>query len=403
VEETDLMQTLLLVGVGRMGRPYIAAARRLNVRVHAVEVAANAATIADEVDEVTVCRGTADELWAQAAHAAVSSRRPDGVIAFSEPQVLAAALVQDELGLPGPSLRAAVASRNKALQRARFAAAGIGQPDYLVTDRLADARAWASDRLPVVVKPLSSAGSAGVELVADAAAYERVSVRRADEGRLLVERAVTGPEYSWEALVQDGKIWLANLTRKETTGPPHFVEVAHRVPAEVDAPARAAADDLGAAVVDALGIRTGLVHLEFRRSPDGPRVMEVAVRTPGDYLMDLLGLAYGVDWFELALRVALGRDLPPPPVGPVRYAASYLPVVPAGTVTAVNGLADVRAHPGVVDAGITVSPGDTVEPARSSINRVGQVVLAADDRDDLEAALDEVRRRLVVDVRPAGP
>jgi biotin carboxylase len=399
------MRTLLLVGVGRMGRPYIAAARRLGVRVHAVEAAANAEKVGGLVDELTVCRGGADELWAQAAHAAVAARRPDGVVGFSEPQVLAAALVQDELGLPGPSLRAAVLSRNKALQRARFAAAGIGQPDYLVTDSLDDdgARDWAAQRLPVVVKPLSSAGSDGVELVADAAAFEQAAWRRAEEGRLLVERAVSGPEFSWEALVQDGKIWLANLTAKETTGPPNFVEVAHRLPAGLDAQARAAADDLGAAVVDALGMRTGLVHLEFRASPAGPRVMEVAVRTPGDFLMDLLGLAYGVDWFELVVRAALGHELPPPPDGPLRYTASYLPVAPAGTVTAVRGLADVLAHPAVVDAGIAVSPGDTVAPARSSIDRVGQVVLAADDRDGRDAALAEVRDRLVVDVRPAAP
>lgn len=396
------MQTLLLVGVGRMGRPYLAAARRLGVRVHAVEVAANAEAIAALADEITVCPGTSDEAWAQAAHAAVAADRPDGVIAFSEPQVMAAALVCDELGLPGPSLRAAVVSRNKALQRARFAAAGIGQPDYLVVGRLAEAAQWAAERFPVVVKPLSSAGSDGVELVVDAAAFERVAARRSDEGRLLVERAVTGPEFSWEALVQEGKIWLSNLTEKETTGPPQFVEVAHRLPADVDAPAQAAADDLGAAVVDALGMRTGLVHLEFRRSPEGLRVMEVAVRTPGDYLMDLLGLAYGVDWFELAVAASLGRDLPPPPVARPRHAASYLPIVPPGTVSAVGDLAEVTAPEAVVDAGFWVTPGDVVAAARSSVNRVGYALLAADDRATVEGALDEVRRRLVVDIRADG-
>jgi biotin carboxylase len=396
------MQTLLLVGVGRMGRPYLAAAHRLGARVHAVEVAANAEAVAALADEVTVCHGTSDEDWARAAHAAVAAHRPDGVIAFSEPQVMAAALVCDELGLPGPSLRAAAVSRNKALQRARFAAAGIGQPDYLVAGQLAEAAPWAAERYPVVVKPLSSAGSDGVELVTDAAAFERVAARRAGEGRLLVERAVTGPEFSWEALVQEGKIWLSNLTEKETTGPPQFVEVAHRLPAGVDAAAQTEADDLGAAVVEALGMRTGLVHLEFRRSPEGPRVMEVAVRTPGDYLMDLLGLAYGVDWFELTVAAALGRDLPAPPVARPRHAASYLPTVPPGTVTAVADLAEVTAPAAVVDAGYWVAVGDVVAPARSSVNRVGYALLAADDRATVESALVEVRRRLVVEVRAAG-
>jgi cysteine synthase A len=160
--------------------------------------------------------------------------------------------------------------------------------------------------------------------------------------------------------------------------------------------------DLGTAVLQALGMRTGIVHLEFRLSPDGPVVMEVAVRTPGDYIMDLLGLTYGVDWYELLVRAALGRELPPVPLSPVRYAASYLPLGPAGKVAAVQGLEAVLAHPGVVSASVSVAPGDVRDRPRSSYDRVGHVVLAADDPAALEEALDEVRRTLVVTMEPAG-
>lgn len=393
--------TLLLVGVGLTGRPYIGAARRLGAKVHVVEVPARTAAIADQVDGITTCPGDTDEAWAGSAAAAAMACHPSGVVAFSEPHVLAAALVQDEYGLPGPSLRAAVTSRNKALQRGRFAAAGIGQPEYLITSRLADAAEWSEARMPVVVKPLSLAGSAGVELVSDSAAFREVAARRDREGRLLVERAVTGPEYSWEAIVRDGVVWLANLTAKETTEPPYFVEVAHRTAAGVSTTVGPLADDLGAAVIRAMGMRSGLVHLEFRVTSDGaPAVMEVAVRTPGDGIMDLLALTYGVDWYELVVRVALGLELPGAPAAPVRFAASYLPSAPTGTVTAVRGLAEVRALAGVADASVTVTPGDHVVAARSSAERVGQVVLAASDRAELEATLAEVRRTLAVVTLP---
>ncbi|OKJ69998.1 ATP-grasp domain-containing protein [Streptomyces sp. CB02460] len=396
-------QRLLLVGVGMTGRPYLEAARRLGVRVHAVETEPRAADLAGVADDVTVCRGGSDELWYEAAGAAVRHARPDGVVAFSEPHVLAAALVQDELGLPGPSLRAAVLSRNKALQRGRFAAASIGQPDFMVADRLGDGRAWAAERLPVVVKPLSSAGSAGVELVMDQGAFEEVVARRDDEGRLLVERAAAGPEYSWEALVRDGEVWFANLTAKETTGPPYFVEVAHRVATEVDVPTRATVDRLGAEVLAALGMRTGIVHLEFRLTARGPSVMEVAVRTPGDHLMDLLGDAYGIDWYEMVVRLALGADLPGPPAAPLRRTASYLPAARPGTVTEIRGLDEVLAHPHVVAARVTAAPGDAVAPARSSVERVGHVLLSAPDPGSLEVALDDVRSTLRVATRLGAP
>jgi biotin carboxylase len=394
-----MTRELLLVGVGQMGQPYIAAARRLGLDVRAVEVAARSGAIAGKLDAVWPSRGDLDEQWAEAAYAAVADRRPDGIVAFSEPQVLAAALVQDALGLPGPSLHAAVLSRNKALQRGRFAAAGIRQPTYKITGRLAAAEEWAASRLPVVVKPLASSGSAGVELVRDLESYQAVAVQRGEEGPLLVETAVNGPEYSWEALIHEGTVWYANTTAKETTGPPYFVEVAHRTGVQLEQPAAARVEALGAAVLVALGMRTGLVHLEFRLARSRPVVMEVAVRTPGGYLMDLLSLTYGFDWFEIVVRLAMSLPLAEPPPGPSGYAASYFPVAPAGLVVEASGLEAVCAHPRVVRAGLSVTAGDILPVIRSSAQRTGYVVLAGDTQDEVRDALEFVRRTLAVRTR----
>jgi biotin carboxylase len=387
---------LMLVGVGRMGRPYVAAASRLGLRVRAVEAAGRVDALAGNVAAVHACRGELDEHWAEAVNAAVLAGTPDGIVAFSEPQVLAAALLQDALRLPGPSLHAAVLSRNKALQRGRFAAEGVRQPDYLVTDDLESSLDWAAERFPVVIKPLSSAGSAGVELVRDLDAYRELAFRRSGERPLLVETCVEGPEYSWEALLVEGEVRFSNTTAKETTGPPYFVEVAHRTAVQLAPEAARLVDDLTARVLSALRMRTGLVHLEFRLAQAGPTLMEVAVRMPGDFVMDAMGLTYGVDWFELALRAAMSLPLPDAPLGPVRYAASYLPVAAPGVVTQIRGVADITAHPCVVESLVRVAEGDVVDPIRSSAQRVGHVLLAADSPEELEAALAYVRDTLVV-------
>jgi hypothetical protein len=98
--------------------------------------------------------------------------------------------------------------------------------------------------------------------------------------------------------------------------------------------------------------------------------------------------------------VALGLDLPGSPRGPVQFAASYLPSARPGTVTAVNGLAGARELPCVVDASVSVSPGDHVVAARSSAERVGQVIMAPADRAELEATMSKVRRTLAVITQP---
>lgn len=391
-------EVLLMVGVGRMGRPYVEAARRLGVRVHAVEAAERVPLVAPHVDDVTPVDGATDEAWAGAAWAAAARGRPAGVVAFSEPQVLAAALLQDGLGLPGPSLHAATLSRNKALQRGRFAALGVRQPAFAVDEpqRLGE---WARGRVPVVVKSLSSAGSAGVELVETPEALDEALTRRAHEQRLLAEDVLEGPELSWEAVVVDGRVVVENLTAKDTTGAPHFVETAHRtgVVPGVDAPQVA---ELARGVLEGLRMVTGLVHLELRATPAGPAVVEVAVRTPGDFIMDLLGMTYAADWFELVVLAALGRPVPPVPPGPVAYAASWF-ATPQGRVLSVDGLDAVRAHPHVVDAEITCRPGDVVGPVTSSGERSGHVLVRAPSAAERDAALAFVRDTLVVRTAPA--
>lgn len=395
------MPQLLLIGVGVMGRPYLDAAHRLGLRVHAIETPGRAATLRDQVDGLTLVAGDSDECWAAAAVAAAAAHPPDGVVAFSEAQALAAALVADELSLPGPSLRAAVLSRNKALQRGRFAAAGIRQPEYLIAANLTDAADWARAHLPVVIKPLSSTGSLGVELAADWPAYADAAARRSGEAPILVEAAVDGPEYSWEALVRDGEVWLSSITAKETTGPPRFIEVGHRTVAALDAATTRSVDDFATTVLAALGMGSGIVHLEFRLAEAGPTLMEVAVRTPGDFLMDLLVLTYRFDWFEMVVRLAMSMPLPDPPSTACARAAAYFPLTEAGVVTAVEGLDAVRAHPAVARAGVLAEVGDVLAPVVSSMQRRAYVLLAAPDADEIDRGLSFARQTLAIRTRPS--
>jgi biotin carboxylase len=392
---------LLLVGVGTMGRPYLDAAARLGVRVRAVESAAawdNRPThLAESFHRV---EGRGDEPWVGAVARVAADRAPDGLIAFAEPHVLAGALTQERLGLPGPSLHAAVISRNKALQRATFAAYGVSQPEHLHVQGVAEGADWMRLRLPVVVKPLTLAGSEGVELVRDAAGVDEVVARRAGEGPVLVEEAVQGPEYSWEALVRDGEVLFENVTAKETTPPPYFVELAHRCGHEFEPALDAQVHALTRGVLSAIGMRTGLVHLEFKVGDRGPALMEIAVRTPGDYLPDAIGRTYGFDLYEAVVRLALGMPLPDLPKAPVSHAATVFPTAAPGVIREIRGVAEVEAHPAVVRVRLRKGPGDAVRPLTSSSQRMGHVLVDAATPEEREDALAFVRETLRVVVEP---
>jgi biotin carboxylase len=381
---------LLMVGAGSMGSGYLDAAARRGLRVALVERDRWTDIYRDRVAALFPCAASTDEHWTAAAVSAARRWHPDLVVGFAEPHVLAAAWVQDSHRLPGPGLRAAVATRNKALQRTLGAVAEVPQPEFAMAYSAQDASTFADGRYPVVVKPLRSSGSRGVVSVADDRELAAVLDGYSGDEPVLIERQVDGPEFSCELLVHDGEIRFENYTRKTTSGPPEFVEVAHLLPVELPAQARAAAGQVVRRTLSALDVRTSLVHLEFRLAGGQPYVLETAVRTPGDRIMDLLGLAYGTDMYGAVLDTYLGRvragigDRP----GHVTAIKYFQP--DPGEVVEITGAAEAAAIPGVHRLELPYRPGTVVTAARSSGQRGGFVIVRADSEQAVTSLLAEV-------------
>ena len=392
-------ETVLLVGAGVMGRGYVEAARALGLRIVLIDPPEYRETYAGLVDVFLSPEGNTEADWLAAALRAAEEHRPDGVVPFTEIHVQGAAWAQDLLGLPGPSLAATDTSRNKSVQRVLFARAGITQPEFTVAATAEHALRWSEDRYPVVVKPLRGMGSVGVRLVKNAAELTADLARRDVAEQVLVEQYVEFPEYSWEGLVRDGEVIFGNYTRKVTSGPPEFVELRHEVAwCDLDLERL---DPWTAQVTAALGVRTGLVHLEFRDDGSVAYPMELAVRMPGDHIMELMCRAYDHDFFASHIELALGRT-PLVPASAARSAGVvYVAAARPGRIEAVHGVTDAEQCPGVVRVGHKKKVGDLVDGLRSSADRVSHALLTAPDSAALNAEMDEVAR--LIDIRTSDP
>jgi biotin carboxylase len=391
---------LLLVGLGNQGRPYLVAGRRLGLPVTVVDRAETFAApetqrlLDEDVRTVPVAGATlVMSDWYAAACEAVEDHPPEGIVAFSEEHVVAAALIADEFLLPGPGLRAALTSRDKTLQRALFERHGIAQPRWHHVHNLDEGARWLSTLGRAVAKPTDRGGSEGVQLVASLAELQMWHSAE-QPTTFLLEEFVEGPEYSVELLLQVGAPAFVNVTAKRTTGPPHFVEVGHVAPAQLAEGDYAQMQSSAVAVVDALGMDTGIAHLELRQTDAGPVVMEVAVRTPGDYIMEMVGAAWGIDLFEQVIRVACGRpvELPATPVGAAEV------IFPDADEIAESRIADLRQPwpSGVLLSTVTAATEAT--GWTDSLSRGGALVHAAADHE----ALVHNRRRLFAAEKPDG-
>jgi hypothetical protein len=236
-----------------------------------------------------------------------------GIYAVGETLVDPTGIVADYFDLPFPGLRAARACRSKYLQR--WYLPHLSPASVLIPPGARESVDDGAIRFPAVVKPATRHSSLGVRTVHDRAELAAQLPDYAAQETVLVEQKITGPEYSVESLVQDGKALYSSVTRKETTDvdSQYFVEMSHTVPAARDG-AWDAVQRANDALLDRLGVENGITHAEWRVDEHGDALlMEVAARTPGDGIMALYALATGRRMEPEILRIALGEPAAYPP------------------------------------------------------------------------------------------
>ncbi len=301
----------------------------------------------------------------------------DHVVALTEGMVVPAARLRALLGVPGVVPAVALRGHDKLFMKEAFLARGLPCAGFLPVGPADDVDAIVEMLgLPVVIKDRTGSGSRGSVVAADPEAV-RAALR--DYG--LAESLVPGDEMSVEAFVVDGEVVFESPTQYLA---PFWANV---VPAPIDGALRASLSELLRGVLKAIGLRTGIVHLEVFVSPAGVTVGEVALRPPGGHLMRLLQLAYGFDPWEALLRIEMG-ERPPLPQEPKQLAGVWIFHPGPGTVEAVEGIAELERMPSVKRVHCAARRGTVIEERVGSGQAVGSVVCAA-------ATYEELVRELV--------
>lgn len=228
------------------------------------------------------------------------------------------ALVRERFGIAGMGSEAARNFRDKVRMKELFDAAGIPCARHA---RIASAdEAWRfveANGYPVVVKPVEGAGARSTFRV-DSAEQLAEALRIAPPP-LMLEEHITGEEHSFEGVMVDGRMVWHSLTHYRPTP----LEVLRNgwiqwcivLPRETGAPIYDDIRAAGARVLEVLGMRTGLCHLEWFRRRDGSiAISEVAARPPGAQIMDLVSYAHEIDFDAAWVRLMiLGTFEPPSP------------------------------------------------------------------------------------------
>ena len=234
------------------------------------------------------------------------TERIDGVVSnASDLTAEVVAYVSDKLGLNGNTYQDVLRLRNKYLVRqATKNIQGLSQVPFQLYDETK-----IFDEFPYVVKPISGHSKKGVSFVSS---HEDLISAIKNAGchtnEILIEHYIDGREISVETLSYHGTHHVIQFTDKKTTGYPHFVELEHHQPADLEDSLKNRIFIVVNNLLSAVNYKFGAAHIELKVDKSGDiYLIEINPRGGGDEISNkLIRLSTGYDYIKGLIQTAIG-------------------------------------------------------------------------------------------------
>ncbi|MCQ2584128.1 MAG: ATP-grasp domain-containing protein [Treponema sp.] len=422
------MDSVLILGAGLMQGPAIRSAKELGYKVYVVDA-----------DEKAVCAKEADvfqkiDLKAKEEIAEYAKNIASLKAVFTAGTDFSASVsyVSGELGLTSHSFEAACNASNKILMRGCFSKAGVPSPKFLkVSKDDVSKDIKVPFDFPFVVKPCDNMGGRGCRMVRSEEEYLPAledGVNNSRSGTAIVEEYMDGPEYSIDALVYNGTFTVTGFAVRHIKYPPYFIEVGHTMPAVLSQKEHDELISVFALGAKALGLTSGAAKADIKYTKNGPMIGEIAGRLSGGYMSGwTFPYSSDLNLTKQGLLIASGK-------APEELIARRVPVtfnpgaqckdaekpyelfeIPCTKTSAERAWISI---PGTVDEvnlpskkefvedflpRATVSLGGKVDFPRNNVQKCGNVITRAQNRDDAVNAADTTVSDIFIRLKANDP
>jgi biotin carboxylase len=236
--------------------------------------------------------------------AALRGTNVDRVESMWEATMYLAARLREQIGTPGLDVAHTVPFRDKQVMKEVLGAAGVRVPRSVRAATVDAVRAGAEEvGYPLIVKPISGAGSMDTYRIDSAAELEAVLPALRGVPEVSVEEFVDGEEYTFDTISVGGRIAYHNVCwyRPRPLAMKQLEWVSPEVIAlrEPDAGPLAGGVAMGHAVHAALGLDAGFGHMEWYLTAGGEVVFgEIGARVGGARLADAMNWACDIDVYR---------------------------------------------------------------------------------------------------------
>lgn len=407
-DQTRPRKKILIIGAGDFQLPLVQQAAKT------CQVLLAAPVISAAFDPYISDRLIVDVRDESAILAFAREHKIDGVITDqTDIAVRSVAYVAEKMGLPGIGYETGLLFTDKSRMRKRLAELGLPLLANRTVSSVEDAIAFyrelggakSSASVRVIIKPLDTQGSRGVQVCASEQEirdkYDEAA-RWSGSHEVIVEHFATGREFVVESLVLDHQ--YRTLCIGDTLYfdiPDAFAAKSRIFPTTADQALRQKVLDLDEKIITGFGLTQGITHSEYIMEGDEVYLIETAARGGGVFISsDLISLSSGLHTEQFLIDIALGQQKEMPRILPQQcfcgYMAFYLPV---GRVIRADGIEDVLAFPfvhrtqlGKLHVGIENHEGATDKTSRLAL------IVSGDTREELMQHMAQVRSTLQIEV-----
>lgn len=333
----DRRQSVLCISSYEKGQPFLeeAAEQDLDVTLLTVERLKDGAWPRESLLDVVTMPDTATPQEAlRAAYSYARHVKVDRVVALDEFDLESAALIREEMRLPGMGQSTTRQFRDKLAMRVAARRAGLNVPPFVRILHYPWIQKWMDETPgPWILKPRTSASAIGVRLIEKPRdlwmALDELGDRQND---FLLEKFIPGGVFHVDSITWDGKVLFqeahaygAPPMQIMHQGGVFTTQTLHRE-GSLARSLRMVDQEL----VTRLGMVSGVTHSEYIESDDDGEIyfLETAARVGGAYIADLIETATGinlwVEWARIEAAMAYDLDYALPFDVDKRYAGSVL-------------------------------------------------------------------------------
>lgn len=333
----------------------------------------------------------------------------DGIVAYaSDPAAPVAAYVCEKLGLPTSPYKSVEILSNKDLFRKYLAANGFNTPFAMGFTSFEEAAANIERfKLPVMVKPVDSSGSKGVnkltswdqlkDFVEDALSYSRSK-------RILIEEFIVkkGWQISGDAFSVDGELKFHCFGNEyyNPNGKKDFAPIGECWPFMMDPALIDRLHEDLQRLISSLGMITNAYNVEAIVDENNDiYILELGARSGGSLIPQITMYATGVDMVPYVIKAAAGEDCSSIEMAPVKGCwANYMVHSKKTGKYAGTWFDPIFEKEHLVEYVTDLKEGDEVNEFRDAGDALGELIVKFDTPEQMFYMLEEMDNYIKIEV-----